>query len=184
MHKMFCCGEEEDPETKKKREIAEMRTTIWCLTGPRAVPETIEERQARGRKLKQLIIDLSMLTGEPPEFPAGADGLPAALGPVAGKTPKTTPPQVSTIHSLSVSTLVVFTLSKSSVISQVDWRSCLLHILGLEQHIPLSHPASSQDVLQRLYRRGTSTREGDGSREASKEEEGQRSREEPRYVML
>ena len=112
MHKMFCCGEEEDPETKKKREIAEMRTTIWCLTGPRAVPETIEERQARGRKLKQLIIDLSMLTGEPPEFPAGADGLPAALGPVAGKTPKTTPPQVSTIYSLSVSTLVVFTLSK------------------------------------------------------------------------
>lgn len=110
MHKMFCCGEEEDPETKKKREIAEMRTTIWCLTGPRAVPETIEGRQARGRKLKQLIIDLSMLTDEPPEFPAG--GLPAALGPVAAKTP----PQVSTIHCLFVSTFAAFTLSKKSLI--------------------------------------------------------------------
>jgi hypothetical protein len=112
---MFCCGEEEDPETRKKREIAEMKTTIWCLTGPRATPETMEERQGRGRKLKQLIIDLSMLTGEPPEFPAGADGLPAALGPIAGKTPpvasKTSPVasktpaelEVSSIHSLPVS---------------------------------------------------------------------------------
>jgi hypothetical protein len=182
MHKMFCCGEEEDPETRKKQEIAEMKTTIWCLTGPRAVPETIEERQARGRKLKRLIIDLSMLTGEPPEFPAGADGLPAALGPVAGKTK--TPPQVSTVRFLFVSTFVAFTLSKSSVISQVDWRSCLKHILVLEQHIPLGHQASRQDVLQRMYRRGASTREGDGSREASQEEEDQRSKEEPRYVIL
>jgi hypothetical protein len=161
---MFCCGEEEDPETKKKREIAEMKTTIWCLTGPRAVPETMEERQARGRKLKKLIIDLSMLTGEPPEFPAGADGLPAALGPVADKTPKTTPPQVSTIHSLSVSTLAASTLSKSSVISQADRRSCLLHMLVLDQDKPSSHQVSRRDVLQRLHRRGASTRKGDGSR--------------------
>jgi hypothetical protein len=92
----MCCGKEkEDPETKKQREIAELRTTIWCLTGPRAVEETIEERRARGVKMKKLIIDLSMLTGEPPEFPTG--GMPAALGPVAGKTPQT-PPEVSSIH--------------------------------------------------------------------------------------
>jgi hypothetical protein len=106
---MFCCGEEEDPETRRKREIAEMKTTIWCLTGPRAVPETTEERAARGRKLKKLIIDLSLLTGEPPEFPAGVDGMPAALGPIAGKPPPVASTtraelEVSSIHSLLVST--------------------------------------------------------------------------------
>jgi len=110
----MCCGKEkEDPETKKQREIAELRTTIWCLTGPRAVEETIEERRARGVKMKKLIIDLSMLTGEPPEFPAG--GMPAALGPVAGKTPQT-PPEVSSIHCLFVSTFAACTLSKTSII--------------------------------------------------------------------
>jgi hypothetical protein len=52
------------------RRITELKVEIWALTNERPPQESDAQRTERWSKLKKALVELSHMTGEPPEFPA------------------------------------------------------------------------------------------------------------------
>jgi hypothetical protein len=114
---------EKEEAEEKQQKIAQLKTEIWAFSHDQPLSETDEQRAERWTNIKKAVMDLSALTGEPPQYldmstatarPAASADMPGAFpeaGPGAG--PAGFPPFLRSVSSSDVSAIYPLSLCSS-----------------------------------------------------------------------